>query len=116
MIQQLFNFRLSSLFKYKALRTQTLTSLFFLLFTAVHAQKSGVVRGSVKDKNTQESIIGAVVSVDGTTLATVTDVEGNYRFELNVGVHSLKVTYLGYEPLTKYNINLSTGNASFGKN
>ena len=111
MIQQLFNFRLSSLFKYKALRIQTLTSLFFLLFTAVHAQKSGVVRGSVKDKNTQESIIGAVVSVDGSTLATVTDVEGNYRFELNVGVHSLKVTYLGYEPLIKYNINLSTGNA-----
>lgn len=86
---------------------------FIFLFTSLclQAQKTGVLRGSVIDKNTQETIIGAVVSVDGTTLATVTDVEGNYRFELNVGVHTLKVTYLGYEPLVKYNINLSTGNA-----
>jgi len=43
------------------------------------AQINGVVRGNVKDKNTQETIIGAVISVDGTTNGTTTDVEGNYK-------------------------------------
>lgn len=84
--------------------------LFISAFTA-KAQKTGVVRGSVKDKNTQEAIVGAVVTVEGGTIATTTDFEGNYRFQLPVGTYNFKASYLGYNTLIKYNIPLSTGNA-----
>jgi hypothetical protein len=75
------------------------------------AQINGVVRGNVKDKNTQETIIGAVISVDGTTNGTTTDVEGNYKINLPVGTYNLKASYLGYVTLIQYNISVTSGNA-----
>jgi len=75
------------------------------------AQINGVIRGNVKDKNTQETIIGAVISVDGTTNGTTTDVEGNYKINLPVGTYNLKASYLGYVTLIQYNISVTSGNA-----
>ena len=75
------------------------------------AQINGVVRGNVKDKNTQETIIGAVISVDGTTNGTTTDVEGNYKINLPVGTYNLKASYLGYVTLIQFNISVTSGNA-----
>lgn len=85
--------------------------VFVFLISSASAQKTGVVRGSVKDKNTQEAIIGAVVSTEGGTIAATTDTEGNYRLQLPVGTYNIKVSYLGYNTLIKFNIPLSTGNA-----
>ncbi|HRG38503.1 MAG TPA: carboxypeptidase-like regulatory domain-containing protein [Bacteroidia bacterium] len=74
------------------------------------AQLNGTIRGSVKDKNTQETIVGAVVSVDGTTNGTTTDTDGNYKISLPVGTYNLKASILGYITLIKYNISLTSGN------
>jgi outer membrane receptor for ferrienterochelin and colicin len=87
------------------------TCCFFALCAQITAQVTGIVRGSVKDKNTQEAIIGAVVSVEGSTLATTTDVEGNYKLVLPVGAYNLRATILGYTPLILHNINITSGNA-----
>lgn len=85
--------------------------LLLILFSGlVNAQNKGVIRGWVKDKNTQEAIIGAVISAEGTTFGTTTDVEGNYRFEIPVGTYRLKVSYVGYSTLVKENVVLNSGN------
>jgi len=88
-----------------------LSLLMALMAITVNAQVTGVVRGSVKDKNTQEDLIGAVVSVEGTTLATTTDLEGNYKLVLPVGTYNLRASLLGYTPLILHNINITSGNA-----
>lgn len=75
------------------------------------SQITGVVRGSVKDKNTQEAIIGAIISIDGVSTGTTTDVEGNYKINLPVGTYNIKASYLGYITLIKYNISVTSGNA-----
>ena len=94
------------------MRKYTLFLCCFIAFsTQIRAQVSGIVRGSVKDKNTQEAIIGAVVSVEGSTMATTTDVEGNYKLVLPVGAYNLRATLLGYTPLILHNINVTSGNA-----
>ena len=94
------------------MRKYTLFLCCFIAFsTQIRAQVSGIVRGSVKDKNTQEAIIGAVVSVEGSTMATTTDVEGNYKLVLPVGAYNLRPTLLGYTPLILHNINVTSGNA-----
>ncbi len=87
------------------------TCFLFALCAQITAQVTGIVRGSVKDKNTQEAIIGAVVSVEGSTMATTTDVEGNYKLVLPVGAYNLRATILGYTPLILHNINITSGNA-----
>ena len=75
------------------------------------AQINGVIRGSVKDKNTQELIIGAIISIDGTTNGTATDVNGNYKLNVPVGTHNINASFIGYTTLIKYNISVSSGNA-----
>ena len=75
------------------------------------AQMNGVVIGNVKDKNTEQTIIGAVVVVEQTTIGTVTDIDGNYRLKVPIGSCNLKVSYLGYQSQLKFNIVVTTGNA-----
>jgi len=76
-----------------------------------YSQVTGVIRGNVKDRNTQEAIIGAIISIDGTTTGATTDLDGNYKINLPVGTYNLKAAYLGYTTLIKYNISVTSGNA-----
>ena len=77
---------------------------------ATVAQDDGkTVGGTVLDEN-GEPVIGATVSVKGTNLVTVTDIDG--RFELKVPNGSiLSVSYLGYTtaevPATGENLTIS---------
>ena len=75
------------------------------------AQNTGVIRGNVKDKNIQESIIGAVIVIDGTSIAATTDAEGNYKINAPIGTYNIKTSYIGFETQIKYNISVTTGNA-----
>ena len=61
----------------------------------VTQQNSRAVSGIVKDAS-GETIIGANVSVKGTTTGTITDIDG--KFSLNVPVGStIKISYIGYQ-------------------
>lgn len=80
-------------------------------YSTTVAQTKGVIRGFVKDKNTQEPIVGALIAMGGTAIATASDLEGNYKLEVPVGTYSLKATYLGYKAITHYNITSTSGNA-----
>jgi outer membrane receptor protein involved in Fe transport len=58
-----------------------------------------ILRGTVTDSNTGETIIGANVVLKGTTTGTVTDLDG--RFELKVSElppYTLVVSFIGYAP------------------
>ena len=93
---------------------------FLLLFIALilgamsmYAQQSRRITGTVKD-TTGEAVIGASVSVKGTTaIGTITDLEGKFSLEVPEGA-TLRVSYIGYKdqeiPVgskTTININLS---------
>lgn len=85
--------------------------LLVLMPTFFRAQNKNIIRGSVKDKNTQEAIVGAIVSVEGTSLGVSSDLEGNYKLEIPVGTYRLKASYIGYLALIKENVILTSGNA-----
>jgi hypothetical protein len=85
--------------------------VFLVITSQVFSQINGVIRGSVKDKNTQESIIGAIISVEGSTLGVISDIEGNYKLVIPVGTYNLKASFLGYTSLLNYNIPVTSGNA-----
>src|SRR5688572_17944419 len=85
--------------------------ILLLAKTVLLAQNTGVVRGTVTDKNTQETIVGASVSIEGSTEGTVSDLDGVYKLNLPVGTYNIKASFLGYTSIVKYNITASSGNA-----
>lgn len=67
--------------------------------TILFAQSStGHLQGKVMDKTTEETLPGASVYLQGTSIGTMTDVEGNYRIaNIPFGKHNLVVSYIGYK-------------------
>jgi len=59
------------------------------------------VTGEVFDSGDGQPIVGATVTVVGTTKATVTDVNGKFSLRnLTANENKIKVTYVGFEPVT----------------
>jgi len=67
--------------------------------------QNGVLKGLITDAKNNEPIIGATIELEGTTTATVSDIDGTYIFEgLKPGIYTLVVSYLGYETLRESEI------------
>ncbi|OAQ41995.1 TonB-dependent receptor [Pedobacter psychrophilus] len=81
-----------------------------LFYVNSFAQTEGIITGNVKDKNTQETIIGALISVENTSIGTPTDIDGNFRIKVPLGTLTTKVSFIGYESQLKFNVVVSAGN------
>jgi len=92
------------------LKSITTVSIFIALSLSTLAQTNGIIRGNIKDKNTQELIIGATIIIEGTTNGVSSDGDGNYKLTIPVGTYRLKVSYIGYVSLIKENIIVTSGN------
>jgi len=59
------------------------------------------IRGQVCDVASGEPMIGVTITVEnGTTMATVSDLDGNFEIKnVPVGRHSVRASYIGYEPV-----------------
>ena len=58
----------------------TFFSILLLMFSlAADAQSKGSIIGTVIDKSTGETLPGASVFIEGTTLGTMTDLDGKFR-------------------------------------
>ena len=62
------------------------------------AQQVKKIRGVVIDK-TGEPVIGANVIVKGTTNGTITDLDGKFEFDAEIG-STLEISFIGYKTLT----------------
>ena len=99
-----------TLFILMSTRVKLFILLLFLL-SIVHAEAQIRVSGTVTDSKTSKTIIGATVSVKGTSNVTITDFDGVYN--LNVPNKSIiVVSYLGYEDSEKLVNNTSVLNFS----
>ena len=64
------------------------------------AAATGSITGTVKDKKSGESIIGATIQVEGTSIATATDIDGNFVLKnLPVGKQVIVCRYLSYKTM-----------------
>jgi iron complex outermembrane receptor protein len=77
------------------IRCGFLAVVMLLASNAVSAQNR-MVRGTVTDAETGEALIGATVTVVGTTRGAVTDIDGNYGVEIPTGSTQLRIAYTGY--------------------
>ncbi len=73
-----------------------LVLLAFLLPSLFFAQQ-GTLKGTVADGETNETLIGAAVVIKGTTIGTVTDLDGSFTIGLDRPLPvTLAVSFLGY--------------------
>ena len=72
-----------------------------LTMLAADSPKYGLLKGRILD-NEKNPLAGAVVVIDSDKLSAVTDLDGFFSFaNLSSGNHSLKVTYIGFLPVSK---------------
>ena len=81
------------------------------LTTFAQAQTTQTIRGQVTDVASGEPMTGATVMVDNqTTMATTTDADGRFAIQkVPVGRHTIRVSFIGYEPLELKEQLLSSG-------
>jgi TonB-dependent starch-binding outer membrane protein SusC len=82
-----------------------LVAFLMLLGNVALAQRA--VKGKITDADSGEGLIGASVSVVGTTRGVSTDVEGNFVIDVPAGSTQLRVAYTGY---TEQLVTLGTSN------
>lgn len=76
---------------------------FLLIFTllsvlvSIHAQTTRTIRGKVTDATYGEPIIGANVLLKGTSVGTITNIDGEYSLSFSHNNPVLEFTYIGYE-------------------
>lgn len=65
--------------------------------------------GEVIDKNTNETLVGVKVTIDGTDKVAYTGFDGKYSFDnLKPGKYKLTASYISYENSTVENIQLTS--------
>jgi len=91
----------------------TVTVFFFLFLTKSFSQITQTIRGKVIEKETQSEIVGAEVYLTTDTTkktGTTTDVNGDFRLDnVEIGRHSLKISFIGYSDVYLSNIIVDAG-------
>lgn len=85
------------------------TTLLMTCSAGVFAQQ---ISGTVVDKKSNETLIGAVVSVEGSNAKAVTDTDGNFELNgLKNGKYTLNINYVGYKPQRIEGVRINGGKA-----
>lgn len=71
-------------------------SLFLII--SISSLKSAEIFGNIKDSQSKDPMIQAVVRVDGTKIGTYSGLDGSFRLKnIKAGEYDLVVTYIGYK-------------------
>ncbi|MBP9055588.1 MAG: TonB-dependent receptor [Saprospiraceae bacterium] len=82
-------------------------TILVLLLPILSFAQTGTIKGTVKDKLSNEAIIGANIVLVGSDLGTSTDIDGSYKIEgLKPGIYNISVSYLGYETINQSEIEI----------
>jgi len=76
-------------------------AFFLVLITSTNVLMAQGIKGKITDNADGTTMPGVSVSVSGTTKGTATNANGEYNFNLEPGVYTIKVSFIGYETLLK---------------
>jgi iron complex outermembrane recepter protein len=74
-------------------------SSFFTLIALFSFAQNATLKGSIKDAESKEALIGASIVVKGTTKGVISDFDGSYSLELKKGEYTIVFSYVGYTPI-----------------
>ena len=88
---------------FKSITTKT---FFLVLFFSIQSLTSlaGIVKGTVRDTASGKPLPGAIVKANDGGDGDVTDINGEYSFEVADGTYEITVKYIGYKTVTKKDV------------
>ena len=86
-------------------RLVTLSLILCCISATLHSGTTGKIAGVVKDARSNEPLVGVNVVIEGTTLGSVTGIDGDFAI-LNVapGSYRVKASMLGYASSVQTNV------------
>ena len=71
---------------------------FLLISSLLGMAQNGVIKGTIIDANTKETLIGATVALQGTVKGAITDFDGNFLIDkIEKGSYNLVISYISYD-------------------
>jgi outer membrane receptor for ferrienterochelin and colicin len=91
------------------------TILFFvLLFSSQAFAQKGVLKGRIYDAKTNQALEFAAILIQGTTISSTTDLDGNYLFEgIEPGFKRLVISLVGYEKTISSEVQVQGNQTTF---
>lgn len=80
--------------------------LIFFITLSVSAQEKFTLKGTIKDSNTNETLIGASVIIKDLQTGTITNEYGFFSITLQSGIYNVEISYVGYKSVIQ-NVELS---------
>jgi TonB-dependent receptor len=75
------------------------TWLTLILTTFAYTQEKGIIRGTVYDGNTGETLVGVSVVIKNTYIGTASDLDGKFSLDVESGTYDLQLSFISYQPL-----------------
>ena len=88
--------------------------LVFFALTAVITAQTGNISGTISDKNTGETIVGASVVIEGTFTGTAANLDGEYLLpNIPAGIHNIRVSFISYETVIIENVVVESNRTTY---
>lgn len=81
----------------------------FILLSANTLSAQTIIKGSVKDAKTQETLPGVAISVKNTTIGVITNENGDYELNVAPGKYTIVTSYLSYQPMEITGVEVKKG-------
>jgi outer membrane receptor protein involved in Fe transport len=88
-------------------------SCFFVCLLPIISFAQGTISGTILDEKIGEPLIGANVVIDGTTTGTSTDFDGKYQFNVEPGVYTIAISYIGYNEKKISDVEVKDGEITY---
>ena len=73
----------------------------------------GSLSGTLLDEKTGETLIGANIVIEGTTIGASSDFDGKYQFETDPGIYTVVVSYIGYNDKKISEVEIKDGEVTY---
>ncbi len=101
-----------SMFKFKGFVLALLLIIELLIGNKAFSQK-GSIEGNVTDKGRKETLVGANVIIEGTTIGTITDFDGHFIIpNLAPGTYNVLVSFISYQPVVLQQVRVESGKST----
>ena len=85
-----------------------LPTLIVICSFQTYAGTTGILEGKIHDSATKENIVSVTVQIVGTTLGTVSNIDGYYTvYNIRAGMYDVKFTLLGYKTVTMKGVTIN---------
>jgi hypothetical protein len=74
--------------------------------------QTGDIRGIIFEEATGEFLPGVTVVIEGTTVGTITDLDGKFNLKTSPGTYDLRISYISFDPVLLTGVEVKSGEAT----